>query len=52
MVMHDNGIFVTYIECLPSTSDVGDSVNLEPTADCNFADLVLIEIKGVKKQTN
>jgi hypothetical protein len=38
MAMHEDGIFVTYIECRPST-DV-KSIILEPTLDRNFAQLV------------
>ena len=38
MAMHENGIFITYIECRPSSGE--NNVVLEPTLDRNFAQLV------------
>jgi hypothetical protein len=38
MAMHEDGVFVTYIECRPSSGE--KSIILEPTLDRNFAQLV------------
>ena len=39
MSMNENGIYVVYVECRPS-SDISSNRNYEPTMDRNFAQLV------------